>query len=52
MNKILKLTAFERIERPMNFIHIFATKLIFIHKHLPHRKKKQSRPGVGGEPEG
>lgn len=49
MSKILKLTAFKRIENLMNPIYIFATKFITMYKHLSYRKgktnkqKKQSR---------
>lgn len=48
MSKILKLTAFKRIENFMNPIYIFATKFITKYKHLSlqerkKKKKKQSR---------
>lgn len=48
MNRILKLTAFKRIEKPMNFIYIFATKFISIHKHLPLQEKKKKTTEQGG----
>ena len=54
MSKILKLTAFKRIENFMNPIYIFATKFITMYKHLSlqerKKKTKQNRVGVRGEP--
>lgn len=54
MSKILKLTAFKRIENLMNPIYIFATKFITMYKHLSYRKgkTKKNRVGMRGEPMG
>lgn len=55
MSKILKLTAFKRIENFMNPIYIFATKFITKYKHLSlqeRKKKKKNRVGMRGEPMG
>ena len=48
MSKILKLTAFKRLEKLMNWIYLFATKFITIYKHLSlqERKNKKSRVGM------
>ena len=54
MSKILKLTAFKRIENLMNPIYIFATKFITMYKHLSYRKgkTKKNRVRMRGEPMG
>ena len=41
MSKILKLTAFKRIENFMNPIYIFATKFITMYKHLSLQERKK-----------
>ena len=43
MSKILKLTAFKRIENFMNPIYIFATKFITMYKHLSLQERKKTK---------
>lgn len=45
MCKILKLTAFKRLEKLMNSIYTFATKFITIFKHLSLQKRNKKEQG-------